>query len=116
MLRLWRAFFYSLAGLRDAWRHPASRLEIVLLVFGLPLAAWLPLTTVEKLLLAGSLVALLVVELLNTSIEAVVDRIGTERHELSRMAKDLGSAAVLVASAMAAVTWAAIALPLLLAR
>lgn len=114
MLRLWKAFFYSLAGLRDAWRQPAPRLEMLAMLVATPLAASLPVTVVEKVLLVGSVVAIFVVELLNTSIEAAIDRIGPERHELSRSAKDLGSAAVLVTAGMAVLVWAAIALPLLL--
>jgi len=111
MLRLWRAFWYSLAGLRDAWHHPAPQLEIVLLAIAVPIALWLPVTVVEKLLLVGSIVAIFVVELLNTSVEAAIDRIGPERHELSRLATDLGSAAVFVASVFAAIVWAALAGP-----
>lgn len=114
MLRLWRALFYSMAGLRDAWREPACRLEMYLMFAAVPLAAWLPVTKVEKLLLVASVVAIFVVELLNTSVEAAIDRIGAERHELSRVAKDLGSAAVFVAALMAALVWGTLALPALL--
>jgi diacylglycerol kinase (ATP) len=113
MGRLWQAFFYSMAGLRDAWREPACRLEMLAILVAVPLAAWLPLGIIAKLLLVGSVVAVFVVELLNTAVEAAIDRIGTERNELSRMAKDLGSAAVFVASSMAAVVWAALTLPLI---
>ncbi len=116
MLRLWKAFFYSLAGLRDAWREPACRLEIYAMAVAIPLALWLPVTVIEKLLLIGSVVAIFVVEILNTSVEAAIDRIGAERHELSRVAKDLGSAAVFVASLIAVAFWAAIAGPVLYAR
>lgn len=115
MLRLWKAFFYSLAGLRDAWREPACRLEIYLMAIAIPLALWLPVTVIEKLLLIGSVVAIFVVEILNTSVEAAIDRIGAERHELSRVAKDLGSAAVFVVSLVALSFWAAIAAPILYA-
>jgi diacylglycerol kinase (ATP) len=83
------------------------------ILVAVPLAAWLPVGIVAKLLLVGSVVAVFVVELLNTAVEAAIDRIGTERNELSRMAKDLGSAAVFVASSMAAVVWAALTLPLI---
>jgi len=113
--RLRRAFHYSLAGLRDAWREPACRLEIYAMALALPLALWLPLPAVDRLLLAGSVVAVFVVELLNTSVEAAVDRIGDEHHELSRMAKDLGSAAVLVAAIFAAAAWLVLAGPAVLA-
>jgi diacylglycerol kinase (ATP) len=111
MQRLWKAFWYSLAGLRDAWREPAPRLEITLLAIAAPIVLLLPVTLVEKLLLLGSVVAIFVVELLNTSVEAAIDRIGPERHELSRIAKDIGSAAVFVASVFAAIVWGVLALP-----
>jgi len=113
--RLRRAFFYSLAGLRDAWREPACRLEMYLMAVAIPLALWLPVGATERLLLIGSVVAIFVVELLNTSVEAAVDRIGAERHELSRTAKDLGSAAVLVTSLMAGVVWIVLGMPALVA-
>jgi diacylglycerol kinase (ATP) len=111
MGRLWRALFFSMAGLRDAWREPACRLEMIGIALAIPLALWLPVTRLERLLLVVSPLALLVVELVNTSIERTVDRIGVERHELSRRAKDLGSAAVLVATLVTAIVWIAIAVP-----
>jgi diacylglycerol kinase (ATP) len=114
MLRLWNAFFYSLAGLRAAWNEPAARLEIWVLVVAIPLACWLPLGTVEKLLLIGCPVALFVVEILNTSVEAAIDRISAARHPLSKLAKDLGSAAVFVAAVFALVVWLALAGPVAL--
>jgi len=116
MRRLSKAFFYSLAGLGDAWREPACRLEIYVMAIAIPLALWLPLGVTEKLLLICSVVSIFIVEILNTSVEAAIDRIGGERHELSRVAKDLGSAAVFVASLMAAAVWATLAAPLLLVR
>ena len=115
MERLWKALLYSLAGLRDAWRHPAARVEILAVVVAVPLAFALSVTATDRLLLIGSVVAVFVVELLNTSIEAAIDRIGPERHELSRVAKDVGSAAVLVTSLMAGAIWIALAGPPLLA-
>jgi diacylglycerol kinase (ATP) len=114
MLRLWKALLYSMAGLRDAWAEPAFRLELLALALAVPVALWLPVATLEKLAMIGSVVAVLVVELLNTSVEAAVDRIGAERHELSRMAKDMGSAAVLIAAIMSAIVWALLAGPPLL--
>ena len=81
MRRLWNAFFYSLAGLRAAWDEPAARLEIYLLVVAVPLALWLPLGVLEKLLLIGATIAIFVVEILNTSVEAAIDRISAERHQ-----------------------------------
>jgi diacylglycerol kinase (ATP) len=114
MRRLWKALFYSLAGLRDAWGHPACRLEMFAIVVALPAALALPVTVTDRLLLVGSVVALFVVELLNTSIENAIDRIGAEQHELSRVAKDVGSAAVLVTALMAAAIWIGLAGPPLL--
>ena len=111
MRRLWKALFYSFAGLRDAWRHPACRLELVAIVLAIPFAMLLPVGAGDRVLLIGSLVAVFVVELLNTSIECAIDRIGPEQHELSRIAKDVGSAAVLVTSLMAVAAWIAIAGP-----
>jgi len=114
MGRLWRALFYSYAGLKDAWREPACRLEMLGIALAIPVALWLPVTRVERVLLVTSALLVLVVELLNTSVERTVDRIGVERHELSRRAKDLGSAAVLVATLIVSVVWLAIAVPALL--
>lgn len=111
MRRLWKALFYSLAGLRDAWRHPASRLELLAIVLAIPFVMLLPVGAGDRVLLIGSLVAVFVVELLNTSIESAIDRIGPERHELSRIAKDVGSAAVLVTALMAVAAWIALAGP-----
>ena len=111
MQRLWKALFYSLAGLRDAWAHPACRLELLAIVVAIPFAMLLPIGVADRLLLIGSIVAVFVVELLNTSIENAIDRIGPDRHELSRVAKDVGSAAVLVTSMMAGATWIVLAGP-----
>ena len=110
-MRLWNALQYSLAGLREALRHPACRLELLAIVVAIPLALALPLTVIERMMLIGSVVATFVVELLNTSIETVVNRIGTERHELSRIAKDMGSAAVFVAALLTGVLWLVLAVP-----
>ena len=111
MQRLWKAFFYSMAGLHEAWKEPAARLEIWLMAIAIPCAIALPVGPLEKLLLVGSLVAIFVVEILNTSVEAAIDRISSERHELSRIAKDLGSAAVFVSALYAAIVWIALAGP-----
>jgi diacylglycerol kinase (ATP) len=115
MRRLYRACLFSFAGLRDAWNEPAARLEIVGIAIAIPLALWLPVTGLERVVLVASALLVLAVELLNTAIERTVDRIGLDRHELSRRAKDLGSAAVLVATSIAAVSWIGIAGPHLLA-
>ena len=100
------AIGYSWCGLVSGWKSEAAiRQEVVLLVAGLALAFWLDVTPLERSVLVLSLVAVLVVELLNSAIEAVVDRIGPERHELSGKAKDLGSAAVFVSVIGAAFVW-----------
>lgn len=97
---------YSLKGLSSAWRHESAfRQELGLCLLLLPLAWWIGRGPVEWLLLVGSCLIVLIVELLNSAIESVVDRIGTEYHELSGRAKDLGSAAVMLALMLAALTW-----------
>ncbi len=97
---------YSFNGLRSAVRHEeAFRLELIAFVIMLPLAVWLGQGAVDRALLIGSLLLVLLVELVNSAIETVVDRIGTERHHLSGRAKDIGSAAVLLALVNAAVIW-----------
>ncbi|MFP1723058.1 diacylglycerol kinase [Lonsdalea quercina] len=104
--RLVKATGYSLQGLKQAWRHEAAfRQETILTLAGIIIACWLPVSILERLLLIGAVVLIVIVELLNSAIEAVVDRIGKEYHELAGRAKDLGSAAVLVACLLAAVVW-----------
>ena len=104
--RIFSAFFYSIDGFKAAWRHEhAFRQELVLLVIGAALALGLPLSAFQRLLLIGVLVLVLVVELLNSAIEAVVDRISLERDPLSKNAKDFGSAAVLLSFVLAVATW-----------
>jgi len=112
--RLWKAFLYSLAGLHAAWQEPAVRLEVWILVLAVPLALWLPVDAVRKLLLIGSVTSILVIEIVNSAIEAAIDRISYDRHPLSKAAKDLGSAAVFVASLLAAVTWITLVVPLVM--
>lgn len=108
--RIWNATFYSLAGLRAAWRgESAFRQESLLCVVLIPAAFWLGTTAVERSLLVGSCLIVLIVELLNSGIEAAVDRIGSEHHDLSGRAKDLGSAAVFLSLALLLVVWALIA-------
>lgn len=110
--RLINALGYSRAGLTDAWRHEAAfREEVALAMLAVPLALWLGNGGVERALLIGSVVLVLIVELLNSAVEAVVDRVSAERHELSKRAKDIGSAAVLMTLALAAAVWALILLP-----
>lgn len=109
--RLVNATGYSWAGLRAAWRNEeAFRQEALLCTALAPLALWLGDGAVERALLLGSLLLIVIVELLNTGIEAAIDRIGPERHELSGRAKDIGSAAVFVALLNAAVVWVLILL------
>jgi diacylglycerol kinase (ATP) len=104
--RLMLAFVNSWKGFRGAFRNEAAfRQEVALAVVLLPLGAWLGETPVEKALLISSVLFVLVVELLNTGIETVVDRIGPERHELSGLAKDVGSTAVLLSFGVLVVIW-----------
>jgi diacylglycerol kinase (ATP) len=104
--RLWLATGHSLRGLRLSYSSEAAfRQEVWLAVVLLPLAFFLGESAVERAILAGSVLVLLIVELLNTAIEVVVDRIGLERHALSGFAKDAGSAAVMLTLALVALTW-----------
>jgi len=106
--RVIKAFGYSLHGLASAWRtEGAFRQEVLAAIVLIPLACFAPVTTVERVLLIGSVLLVMVVELLNSSIEATVDRISTERHPLAKKAKDTGSAAVLVAVTLAIFVWVA---------
>lgn len=112
--RVIAAFFYSIEGLRAAWRSEhAFRQELLLVIPGVIVALLLPVSPLKKLALIAVLVMVLVVELLNSAIEAVVDRVSFERHPLSKNAKDFGSAAVFLTFSLAAATWAVIAVPLL---
>lgn len=109
LARLLSAAGYSVAGLRSAFRsEEAFRLEVFTLILAVPMALWLGESAVERVLLVGSVLLLLIVELLNTAVEAVVNRVGLEFHELSRQAKDIGSAAVFVCMVLAAVVWIAL--------
>jgi len=104
-----RALGWSLAGLGSAWRHEmAFRMEVVLFVILAPSAIWLGETGTERAVLFGSLLLVLVAELVNSAVEAAVDRISDERHHLSKRAKDLGSAAVFVCLVNVPITWALI--------
>jgi len=108
--RIVNAAFFSLAGLRAAWRGEAAfRQESLLCAALIPAAFWLGTTAVERSLLIGTCLLVLIVELLNSGIEAVVDRVGAEHHELSGQAKDLGSAAVLLSLVLVLVVWGLIA-------
>ncbi len=105
--RLWHASGYSLAGLRAGWREKAFRQEVLLAAVLLPLACWLGRGWVETALLTASVVLVLITELLNSGIEAAIDRIGPELHDLSKRAKDMGSAAVLLSLLLCGAVWAA---------
>ena len=107
LARLLHALRYSWRGLQAGWREPAFRQESLAAIVLLPLAVVLGRNWVETALLAGSVLLVMVVELLNTALEACVDRIGPEWHALSGRAKDLGSAAVLLCLLLCAGIWVA---------
>ena len=108
--RIVNATSYSFAGLRTAWRDEAAfRQELLLAAVLVPAGLWLGRTAVERALLVGSCLLVLIVELLNTGIENVVDRVGQEPHPLSGRAKDLGSAAVFMSLVLVLVVWGLIA-------
>ncbi|MEO7243457.1 MAG: diacylglycerol kinase [Variovorax sp.] len=104
--RLWRATLISLHGFRAAWAEASFRQEVLAAALMLPASLWLGNTWVEVAILTASVLLVLIVELLNTAIEAVVDRVGPEWHLLSKSAKDVGSAAVLLSLLLCAGIWA----------
>ena len=103
--RIWHATGYSREGLRAGWGEKAFRQEAIAAMVLLPLSLWLGQSWVEVALLAGSVVIVMIVELLNTGIETAIDRIGPEWHDLSKRAKDMGSAAVLLALLLCLAIW-----------
>ncbi len=104
--RFINSILFSIAGLKAAWiNEEAFRQEVVVLIVAIPLAFWLAESNIEKVLLIGSVVWILIVEIINSAIEAIVDRAGVEYHELAGRAKDLGSAAVMLSIFMAIATW-----------
>ena len=105
LTRVWHAAGYSLAGLRAGWAEAAFRQEALFSAVLLPAAFWLGRSWTEIVLLVATVTIVLIVELLNTCIEAVIDRIGPDWHELSKRAKDMGSAAVLLSLLLCAATW-----------
>lgn len=105
--RMWHALGYSLEGLRAGWHETAFRQEALATLVLLPLSLWLGRSWVETALLAGSALLVMIVELLNTAIETAVDRIGPEWHDLSKRAKDMGSAAVLLSLLLCLGIWTA---------
>lgn len=106
LVRLWNAFGYSLAGFRAAYKHEdAFRQEALLAAILVPLALWLPVGYLGKALMVGSVLLVIIVELLNSAIEATVDRISLDSHDLAKRAKDIGSAAVLVSLINVLAVW-----------
>ena len=104
-----KAFKWSMKGLKAAWDYESSfRLEVYLFVLLAPLGFWLGQNGVEKALLVSSLILVLIVEVINSAVEAVVDRFGGEHHELSGRAKDLGSASVFLADIVVLLCWVCI--------
>ncbi len=104
--RIINAWFYSIAGFKACFRHEeAFRQEVLALLVLVPLGLWLGQNGIERGLLVGSVLTVPLVEILNSAIEAVVDRFGGELHELSGRAKDLGSAAVFMSIAIASLVW-----------
>jgi diacylglycerol kinase (ATP) len=105
--RILHAGGYSVQGLRAGWGETAFRQEAILALVMIPLAFWLGQNWVETALLAGSVVLVMIVELLNTGLESAIDRIGPEWHDLSKRAKDMGSAAVLLSLLLCIGVWLA---------
>lgn len=106
LTRLWNALHYSIAGLKDAYRlEDAFRQEVLLAIILIPAAIFIPVSGIAHALMIGSVLLVLIVELLNSAIEATVDRVGLEKHLLSKRAKDIGSAAVLVALLNVVAVW-----------
>ena len=104
--RLLRAFGYSFQGFRHTWREEAAfRQELALSLLVIPVGLYLGQSGVERALLVSPMLLILVVEILNSAVEAVVDRSGTERHPLAGMAKDMGSAAVMLSFALLGTVW-----------
>jgi len=105
--RIWNAFCYSLDGFRAAHKHEdAFRQEIILAAILIPLALWLPAGHIGKAMMITSVLLVIIVELVNSAIEATVDRISLDKHDLAKRAKDIGSAAVLVSLVNVLAVWA----------
>ena len=112
LVRLWNALGYSSEGLAAAWRNEAAfRQELLLAVIAIPLAFYLGKSGIERALMVGSIILILIVEILNSGLEAVVDKASPEKHELAKRAKDMGSAAVLLSLLNAATIWACLLWP-----
>ncbi|AZQ10794.1 diacylglycerol kinase [Shewanella khirikhana] len=111
--RIIRATGFSFKGLKSAWVHEAAfRQELILALIMVPFALWVDVSLIEKLLMILTVFIVLITELLNSAVEAVVDRIGDEIHPLSGQAKDIASAAVFMSLALCAIVWALVLLPL----
>lgn len=109
--RIINAFFYSMAGLRAAWTHESAfRQEVWLALVLVPLALWLPVGILGKALLLSAILLVMLTELLNSAVEAVVDRVSLEHHELAKRAKDIGSAAVFMSMMIFVVIWGGVVL------
>ena len=104
--RLLRAFGYSFQGFRHTWREEAAfRQEVALALIVVPAGLYFGRTGIERALLVSPMLLILVVEILNSAVEAVVDRLGSERHPLAGMAKDMGSAAVMLSFVLLGTVW-----------
>ncbi|MGL5384756.1 MAG: diacylglycerol kinase [Enterobacterales bacterium] len=109
LTRIFKAAGYSYKGLIAAWQNEAAfRQELVATVVAIIVAVWLDVGVIARILLIGSVLLVMIVEILNSAIEAIVDRVGTEYHELSGRAKDMGSAAVSLAIILALFVWASV--------
>ena len=112
LVRLFNALGYSRDGLAAAWQNEAAfREEVLLAIVAIPLAVFLGETGVDRALMIGSILLILIVEILNSGLEAVVDKASPEKHELAKRAKDMGSAAVLLSLVNAATVWACVLWP-----
>jgi diacylglycerol kinase (ATP) len=112
LTRLWNALFYSLDGLSAAFRHEdAFRQEVLMALILIPIAVHAPATGTGKALMIASVLLVLIVELLNSGIEAVTDRISLEDHILAKRAKDMGSAAVMIALINVPIVWLLVLVP-----
>ncbi|WP_153146865.1 diacylglycerol kinase [Dechloromonas sp. H13] len=113
LVRLWNALGYSRDGIAAAWKNEAAfREEVLLAAVTIPLALYLGRSGVDRALLVGSILLILIVEILNSAVEAVVDKASPEKHELAKRAKDMGSAAVLLSLINAAAIWLCVLWPI----
>jgi len=111
LVRIWNALFYSMAGFAAAFKYEdAFRQEVILAAILIPLSFFLPVSNVGRALMIASVLLVLMIELLNSALEASVDRVSIERHPLAKRAKDIGSAAVFVALLNAAIVWSLVLL------